>query len=388
MTSRADVERAAIEALKECAGGSPKRARCAEGAALLKPLAKRAGATDSEIARLLNNHAALEVRNVQATRFFGLFRRTRPSQGVSVRTDDGIRQALAEGAKAPEDAALLARCVGALCAVEPGEPARDFEGVLRSSKQGPRSLAPLSLTGSERVETSSDAAGADVARSRSELARLRKFAPGTGFEINDRLRVNSAMAAVEAVLQSPPEVLAGVLRTETFERWLRDDVKERELADIMTATRLRAASEGLAPADAKRLLIRLLSFSPLREALTSGLVGPFVAKLTTAPEREVIEIARVLEGLGSESVLEALIKAVYEVPPDARPRVLMALGSTGSLRVLDPLERLALHSKVKADRLEAAAAVVRIAKRSPGARADKALKALAATEDPEVKALL
>jgi HEAT repeat protein len=68
--------------------------------------------------------------------------------------------------------------------------------------------------------------------------------------------------------------------------------------------------------------------------------------------------------------------------------VLMALGAVGSPRVLDPLERLALHSTVKADRTEAAAAVVRIAVRFPGPRAKKALELLATSEDGEVKALV
>jgi len=100
--------------------------------------------------------------------------------------------------------------------------------------------------------------------------------------------------------------------------------------------------------------------------------------------------------------MEPLSDAVREVAP-ARPQRhrllrglawgvgalgLMALGAVGSPRVLDPLERLALHSKVKADRLEAAAAVLRITQRSPGPRSKKALEFLATSEDVEVKALL
>jgi hypothetical protein len=388
MTSRLDVERAALDALAECAGPRPKGGRCAQGAALVKPMVKRARTNEADLVRLLEGHAVFEVKEVEATRFFGLFRRTRRTKGVALRSDEAIRQALAQGAPAPEDDTLVARCVAALCAGQTDEVAGDFDGVLKAPKAGRRSLGPLALTGAERVEASSQSAGADVARAKSELARLRRFAPGAGFEFSERLRANSAMAAIEAILQAPPELLEGVLRTEAFERWLRDEIKERELADLVTATRLRAAAEGMGAPHAKGLFIRLLSFSPLREAVTSGIVPTFVGKLTTAPEREVVEIVRVLEGLGSESVLEGLIKAVYEVSPEARGRVLMALGATGSPRVIDPLERLALHSTQRGDRVEAAAAVVRIAKRNPGPRAERALKALAASQDDEVQGML
>jgi HEAT repeat protein len=169
---------------------------------------------------------------------------------------------------------------------------------------------------------------------------------------------------------------------------VRDDCGERELSDVFAATRLRAPVEHLKPDALKRLFVRLLSFSPLREGVLLGLVPVFVSRLTTSSEKEVEQIVSALEGLGTESALESLVQAVYEVSAEGRPRVLMALGAVGSPRVLEPLEKLALHSTQKADRTEAGAAVLRIASRFPGARADEAVKALRASEDAEVRAMI
>lgn len=388
MIDAAKIEVAAVAAIAEGLRGRAPRGRFAEGAALLKPLAKALSVPEADLAAALDAHAALEVRDVKATRLFGLFRRTRPAKGVALRAEAAVARRLEEGASPPQTGALLARCVAALCAQEAPEGARDFEGTLPGYRGAARQLGPLTLFGAERVEISSEAAGAESSRAKSQLARLRRFADGGGFEFSERARANSPMAALEALLQAPPALLAKALSAEEFERWLREDCKERELADLATATRLRAASEGLDPAAQKRLFVRLLSFSPLREAVAAGVVPAFVGRLQSAPEGEVVEIVATLEGLGTESVLEALVRAVYEVPPETRPRVLMAMGAVGSPRVLEPLVRLALHSNVKADRLEAAAAVVRIAKRFEGPASAAALKSVAASEDSEVRAML
>lgn len=390
MTASLEVETAVLRALEACAAARPKRGRCAQGAALLRPIARGRKQTPDALAAALEGHAVFTVREVETTRLFGLFRRTRRAAGVSLRASGAIARALLEGAVPPSHAALLVKCVAALASVEREEEAapRDFDGVLPAACPAPRALSPLALVGSERVEASAEGAGADASRAKAVLARLGKFAPGPGFEFSDRLRVNAPMAALEAILQSPPELLASATATEEFERWLREDCREQELGDLVTATRLRAAVERLDPPAAKRFFIRLLSFSPLREAVASAVVPLFVGRLTTAPEREAVEIVAVLEGLGTEAVVETLIRAVYEVAPDARPRVIQAIGAVGSPRVLDPLEHLALHSQVKADRVEAAQAVLRIAQRFPGPRARKAVERLHESQEAEVRALL
>ncbi len=382
------AEEAAMSALEGAPRAKTWRAKTAQGAALTKPLAKQLGVSEAQVVAAFKHHAALELRDVEATRLFGLFRRTRAAGAVALRDAKGVVEALEAGASLPSSAPLAAYCAAALSAADEEEPEHAFDDALPTPADHVRSLSPLAQLGAERQEISSEAVGSESARARSSLARLRRFAPGGGFEFSERSRANSPMAAVEALLQAPPDALARALLTEAFEVWLRDECKERELADLATATRLRAAADRLDPLSAKRLFIRLLSFSPLREAIALGVVPAFVARLTSATDAEVVEIVGALEGLGTEAVLEALVRAVYEVPSESRPRVLMAMGAVGSPRVLDPLLRLALHSTVKADRVEAAAAVIRIGARHPGVRADAARTALAATQDAEVRAML
>lgn len=379
------LERTALAMLDDAKRGRARRGTVAQEAALLKPLAKRTRMSEGDVVEAVTGHAALEVREVEAQRFLGLFRSTRKARGVGVRSAADIARAVDGGASPPASLALQALVVGALARDE-GEPSLgDFDSTLPTPTHRTRSLFPLSLAGVERVEASGARAGAEAARAKSDLARLRRFAQGSGYDFSDRLRASSPLAAVEALLQQGPEVLAHAVATEELERWLRDDCKERELADLLTATRLRARAERLTERQAKALFVRLLSYCPLREAVLLGLVPQFVTRLTSAPEREVEEIVLALEGLGTEGILESLLKAVYEVPPDARPRVLMALGAVGSPHVVPPLERLALHANMKADREEAAAAIARIAERHPGPRMVKALQALLLSEDPEVR---
>ncbi len=381
-----EAERAALAILEDAARGKPRRGTVAQGTALLRPLAKRAGSTETALADELSDHAALEVREVAAPRLLGIFRSTRKARGVGLRTPGGIAEALDAGAAAPASLPLQAHVVAALAEAEGEAGVQDLEATLQAPAHGTRSLMPMALAGVERVEASGARAGAEAARAKSDLARLRRFAPGTGYDFSARLRVNAPMAAVEALLQQGPEVLAAAIASAELERWLREDCGERELADLLTATRLRARAEQLTERQAKTLFVRLLSYSPLREAVLLGVVPQFVARLTTANEREVEEIVLALEGLGTEGVLESLLKAVYEVPTDARPRVLMALGAVGSPHVIPPLERLALHSTVKSDREEAAAAIVRIAERHPGPRAATAIQSLRMSDDAEVRA--
>jgi hypothetical protein len=66
----------------------------------------------------------------------------------------------------------------------------------------------------------------------------------------------------------------------------------------------------------------------------------------------------------------------------------MAMGAVGSPRVIEPLLQLALHSQVKADRLEAAAAALRIAARHGGQAADAVRAALAQAGDAEIRAMV
>lgn len=196
------------------------------------------------------------------------------------------------------------------------------------------------------------------------------------------------MAALESLLKGPPEDFARALQGEGFERWLREDCAEAELADLVTATRLRAEGDRMDGRESKRLFVRFLSYSPLREAVAFAVVPAFVGRLGAATEEQAAEIVATLEGLGAEGVLESLVKALFEVDAEVRPRVLRAMGAVGSPRVLDPLVRLALHSQVEGDREEAAAAVARIAARFPGGRSAEALSALGASEDASVRALL
>jgi len=381
------LERAAVALLDEAARGRARRGTVAQGAALVRGVAKRAGATDGEVVAAATGHASFELRDVDAPRLLGLFRSTRRARGVALRAGPATARALDAGADAPASLALQARAAAALSEDEAEPAAPDFEGTLRTPGHPPRSLFPLSLAGVERVEASGGRAGAEAARAKSDLARLRRFAPGTGYDFSPRLRVSAPMAAIEALLQQGPAALAHAIASEEFERWLRDDCGERDLADLLTATRLRSLAERLTERQAKALFVRLLSYSPLREAVLAGVVPPFVARLTSAPEREVEEIVLALEGLGTEGVLEQLLKAVYEVPPDARGRVLMALGAVGSPQVVAPLERLALHANSKSDREEAAAAIVRIAQRNPGPRARRSVEALRSSNDAEVRAI-
>lgn len=381
------LERTATAMLEDAKLGRARRGSVAKDAALLKPLAKRARMSEAAVIEAGEGHTVLEVRQVEAQRFFGLFRATRRARGVALRAGPAIAAALDRGGAPPASIALQAYAVAALAEAEGERPAADFDGILPAPAHGTRSLFPLSLAGVERVEASGAQAGAEAARAKSDLARLKRFAQGTGYDFSERMRVNSPLAAVEALLHQGPAVLAHAIATEELERWLRDDCKERELADLLTATRLRAGAERMSERQAKGLFVRLLSYCPLREALLLGIVPQFVGRLTTAPEREVEEIVLALEGLGTEGILESLLKAVYEVPPDARPRVLMALGAVGSPHVVPPLERLALHANMKGDREEAAAAIARIAERHPGPRMTKALEGLLASEDGEVRAV-
>ena len=384
----ARLEEAVLAALLSAKAGKSKRGHAAEGTALLKALARAVGTTDLAVARALDNHAALEVRKVRAARFFGLFRRTRPATGVGLRTARGTVEALEGASAAPLGAALKGRCAAALVVEEPAAGAFDFEAALKGREGPVPDLSPLSNAGAARTDVSSKAAGQEEAAARRALARLRRPAPGGGFELGERSRAPSAMAALEILLKDAPEAFARVLESEDFERWLREDCREAELADLVTATRLRAKAEGTLPRDSKRLFVRLLSYSPLREAVAFAVVPTFVGRLRSAGEGQAEEIVATLEGLGAEGVLESLVKALFEVDPDVRPRVLRAMGAVGSPHVLDPLVRLALHSQVREDREEAAAAVASIATRFPGGRSAEALRALGASEDGAVRALL
>ena len=375
--------------LGEAAAGRAKRAKIAEGAALVKPTAKRLGLTESAVESALASNGALVVRDVRATRLFGFFKLTRPARGVALRTPAEAVRFLEAGGAPPTTPALAAYCAAALATDEAAaQDTAEFDAAFPEVALARRGLGALTVGGEKREEAAGELAGGEAARTKSQLSRLRKAAPGGGFELGERVRVNTPMAAVEALLQSPPEVVGRALGNETFEQWLRDECKERELADLATATRLRAAADHLPAAAQKALFVRLLSFSPLREAVALGVVPAFVGKLTNAPEAEVEQMVAALEGLGTEGVLESLVKAVYEVPAEARPRVLMAMGAVGSPRVLEPLVRLALHSKVKSDRLEAAAAALRIALRHPGEGATAAREALASSKDAEVAAMI
>lgn len=387
MNLRRAAEDALLEELTAAAEGRLRRSRTAGGAALLKPIAKRLGASQGELQEKLADRAPLALREVEATRLFGLFRKTQPALGVALRSPGEVVRALEGGAAAPANPAFAAFCVAALSAADDDQEPPAFDAVWPERVGAARSLEPLAMGGARRQAAGSEAAGTETARAKSLLARLRRMGPGGGFELGARARVNSPMAALEALLQAPPDALGRVLANEEFEGWLRDLCKERELADLVTATRLRAAAERMAPPEAKRLFVRLLSFSPLRDAAAMGVVPAFVGRLTSAPREEVVEIVGALEGLGTEAVLESLVQAVYEVAPEARPRVLMAMGAVGSPRVLDPLLRLALHSTVKSDRIEAASAVLQIAARHGGKAAEAAVDDLRKTEDPEVRAM-
>ncbi len=381
------LERAALEIMDDAARGRPRRGTAAEGTAVVKALARRAGASPAQVEAALEGHAVLELKDVEAPRLLGVFKTTRRTRGVGLRGAAEAARTMDGGAPPPASLALQARAAAALGAAEVEPTTRDFDGTLPMPGHAPRSLFPLSLAGVERVETSGSRAGAEAARAKSDLARLRRFAPGTGYEFSPRIRVSSPMAAVEAVLQQGPDVFARAIASEELERWLRDDCAERDLADLITATRLRARAERLTERQSKSLFVRLLSYSPVREAVLLGVVPQLVKRLTGAPEREVEEIVLALEGLGTEGVLESLLKAVYEVPADARPRVLMALGAVGSLHVMPTLERLALHAQVKSDREEAAAALARIAARHPGPRVTETMEGLLASQDPEVRGI-
>lgn len=382
-------EEVVLGELGEAAAGRAKRARVAEGTAIVSPVAKRFGVTPPDVEKMFLYHAALEVKDVRATRLFGFFKLTRPARGIGLRTREGAVRALEKGAAIPASTALAAYCAASLAADDAAtqEPP-DFEGSFPAALASHRNLGALGIGGGKAEAAGGEGAGGEAARNKSLLARLRRAAPGGGFELGERARVSSPAAALEALLQSTPEEVARVLSAERFEAWIRDDCKERELADLVTATRLRAAADRMSADKTKALFVRLLAYSPLRDAVALSVVPSFVAKLTSAPEAEVEQMVAALEGLGTEGVLESLIKAVYEVPAEARPRVLMAMGAVGSPRVIEPLTRLALHSNIKADRLEAAAAVLRIAGRQKGEAAEAARAALAASEDAEVRAML
>ena len=388
MTDTARLEGAVLAVLASAKAGKAKRGQAAAGAALLKATAKALGTTELALARALDHHAALELKKVEATRLFGLFRRTRPATGVGLRTTGGTAEALEGLSEAPSSAALVGRCVAALVMEERAAEAFDFEEALPRRSGPVPDLSPLGNAGALRTDISSKAAGQEEARARSTLARLRKSAQGGGFELGERSRAPSAMAALESLLKGPPEDFARALQGEGFERWLREDCAEAELADLVTATRLRAEGDRMDGRESKRLFVRFLSYSPLREAVAFAVVPAFVARLGAATEEQAAEIVATLEGLGAEGVLESLVKALFEVDADVRPRVLRAMGAVGSPRVLDPLVRLALHSQVEGDREEAAAAVARIASRFPGGRSAEALRALGASEDASVRALL
>ncbi len=387
MADTARLEEAALAALAGAKAGRAKRKSAAQGTALIKALARGLATTEVAVLRALDHHAALEVREVEATRLFGLFKRTKAAAGVGLRSTRGTAEALEGGALAPRTGALQARCAAALVLEAPAQGPFDFEGALPEREGERPDLSPLGRAGAARTDISSKAAGQEESRARSALARLKKAAPGGGFELGERSRAPSAMAAVEILLQGAPEDFARVLEGEGLERWLRDECREAELADLVTATRLRAKAEGMGARDSKRLFVRLLSYSPLREAVAFAVVPMVVGRLGSATEGQAEEIVATLEGLGAEGVLETLVRALFAVDPEVRPRVLRAMGAVGSPRVLDPLVRLARHSSRAGDRQEAAAAVARIAGRFPGAKSAEALRALGESEDGSVRAL-
>src|SRR5690348_5110671 len=124
------AEEAVLSALEGAPRAKTWRAKAAQGAALTKPLAKQLGVSETEVAAAFKHHAALELRDVEATRLFGLFRRTRPAGAVALRDARGVVGALEAGAALPWSAPLSAYCVAALASVEDDEPEHAFEDAL------------------------------------------------------------------------------------------------------------------------------------------------------------------------------------------------------------------------------------------------------------------
>jgi hypothetical protein len=171
-----DLQRAE-EAVLEALEGAPRartwRAKAAHGAALTKPLARHLGISEAEVVAAFKHHAALELRDVEATRLFGLFRRTRAAGALALRDGKGVVEALEGGAALPSSAPLAAYCAAALSASDNEESEHAFEDALPAPADHVRSLSPLAQLGAERQEISSEAAGSESARARSALARLQ-----------------------------------------------------------------------------------------------------------------------------------------------------------------------------------------------------------------------
>jgi hypothetical protein len=173
------------------------------------------------------------------------------------------------------------------------------------------------------------------------------------FKFNNGLEANSLLSWFQSLLISEPEVVNEHLTSGDFERWLRNSLKERELANICSNLS-RAVEEGSAePYKIKINMLRRLRKTTFESSIHNTVVKPLLKKLKSADPDTVQQTAVKLMELGDERSVEGLIEKLYDSVPSTRGVVMNALAEIGDSRAIMPLIKIFEHSRDNNDKLNA-----------------------------------
>lgn len=209
-----------------------------------------------------------------------------------------------------------------------------------------------------------------------------KLTDENNFRFGNDMMAASLMSWYQSLLISPPGIIKSHLLSGDFENWLRNSVKERELANICSnlARVLEDSEKG--DIEIKREVLSRLRRTTFEGSIYNSITKPLIKKLKSADPVTVQQAAKKLMALGDERAVEGLIDKLFESNRDTRAVVIDALGVIGDPRAIGPLLKIFEHSSDESDRLSALYAlknfkdirVIKIIKKTAGSESDDPVK--------------